>query len=253
MLAKLISLRSVTDRDTLYVFECPEIVKAASPGQFVELKLNDWLDPFLRRPLSLFDVEGDTFSLLVRTVGKGTEHMTYWKPGVYVDVLGPLGNSFSWAEDDENFLLVGGGIGLAPLNFLARRLLSNNKQVRLLFSPRRDGKLLDAMPDELRVRISVSYADNRASLPDALISSLADGVDRVFSCGPVGLMKTVAEISNVNNIPCQLSMEEHMACGIGICLGCAVAIRGEHGIVYKKVCKDGPIFPAEEVAFDERS
>ncbi|HHU22108.1 MAG TPA: hypothetical protein GXZ52_01620 [Clostridiales bacterium] len=249
MLAKLIEFRSVTERDALYVFDCPELARAASPGQIVELKINDCLDPFLRRPLSIFDVEGDTFSLLVRTVGRGTEYMTRWKPGVEVDVLGPLGKGFSWSEKEETFALVGGGVGMASLNFLARRLLEQGKQVHLLFSPKRDSQLLNALPQP--ERMDISFAENRTALPAALNALLAKGIDRVFCCGPDGLMEIVAKTSMANNIPCQLSMERHMACGIGICLGCAIAIRTEQGLTYKKACKDGPVFEAEEVSFHE--
>ncbi|MGI5936357.1 MAG: dihydroorotate dehydrogenase electron transfer subunit [Oscillospiraceae bacterium] len=249
MLAKLIELRSVTERDTLYVFNCPELARAARPGQFVELKISDSLDPFLRRPLSIFDVEGDTFTLLVRTVGRGTEYMTRWEPGMEVDVLGPLGNGFFWTEKDETFVLIGGGIGLAPLNFLARQLLKQGKQVHLLFSPKRYSKLLEALSDP--ERMNVSFAENRTALPAAVKTILEKGVHRVFCCGPDGLMETVAGISVAMNIPCQLSMERHMACGIGICLGCAIAIRTEQGLTYKKACKDGPVFNAEEVSFHE--
>ena len=147
MFVRLTELRPVTARDTLYRFTCPAIARAALPGQFVELKLTGGCDPFLRRPISLFDADGtETFSLLVRTVGRGTEYMTGWTPGMEIDVLGPLGSGFSWETDTRDCLLVAGGIGLAPMGFLARRLLDEGKRVRLLFSPRRDAALLDALP-----------------------------------------------------------------------------------------------------------
>ena len=155
MFVRLTELRPVTARDTLYRFTCPAIARAALPGQFVELKLTGGCDPFLRRPISLFDADGtETFSLLVRTVGRGTEYMTGWTPGMEIDVLGPLGSGFSWETDTRDCLLVAGGIGLAPMGFLARRLLDEGKRVRLLFSPRRDAALLDALP--FRERLDVS-------------------------------------------------------------------------------------------------
>ena len=221
MFVRLTELRPVTARDTLYRFTCPAIARAALPGQFVELKLTGGCDPFLRRPISLFDADGtETFSLLVRTVGRGTEYMTGWTPGMEIDVLGPLGSGFSWETDTRDCLLVAGGIGLAPMGFLARRLLDEGKRVRLLFSPRRDAALLDALP--FRERLDVSCCENRSAL---------------------------AERAAAHGVPCQLSMERRMACGIGICLGCAIAIHTPGGVTYKKVCKDGPVFRGEEVAF----
>lgn len=250
MLAVLTEIRPVTHRDTLYTFECPAIAQTARPGQFVELKLTDGYDPFLRRPISIFDADGvQTFSLLVRTVGRGTEAMTRWEVGAKVDVIGPLGNGFTWKPEDRDCVLVAGGIGLAPMTFLAKQLLAEGKQVRLVFSPRRDAELLQALP--FREQLGIVFSENRNALPTVLMSVLRHGVDAVFSCGPEGLLETVAEYAMEYHAPCQLSVERRMACGIGLCLGCAIAIRTEQGITYKKVCKDGPVFQAEEVVFDK--
>lgn len=248
MLATLTDLRRVTARDTLYTFSCPGVARSARPGQFVELRLTEGCDPFLRRPISLFAADGaETFSLLVRAVGRGTEWMAGWESGRQVDVLGPLGNGFSWSDGDRDCVLAAGGIGLAPLGFLAGRLLAQGKRVRLLFSPRRDGALLEALP--FRETLEVSCCENRAALPAALDALLERGADRVFSCGPEGLLEAVAARAAARGVPCQLSVERRMACGIGICLGCAVAIRAGDGVAYKKVCKDGPVFQGEEVVF----
>lgn len=246
----LTEVRSVTGRDTLYTFACPEIARKARPGQFVELKLTDGCEPFLRRPISIFDTDGaHTFSLLVRTAGRGTSAMRGWTPGTEADVLGPLGNGFSWGADAQNCVLAAGGIGLAPLAFLAKKLLEEGKRVQLLFSPRRDAGLLDALP--FRARLAVSCAENRAAFPDALDALLEQGADALFSCGPEGLLEEAAKRAEARRVPCQLSVERRMACGFGICLGCAVAIRTEQGVTYKKVCRDGPVFRGGEVAFHE--
>lgn len=250
MLAVLTEIRPVTRRDTLYTFECPDIARTARPGQFVEVRLTDGCEPFLRRPISIFDADGArTFSLLVRTAGRGTAAMTGWGVGTGADVLGPLGNGFSWGPEDRDCVLMAGGIGLAPLAFLAKRLLDEGKQVRLLFSPERDAELLQALP--FRERIGIMFSENRGALPAVLTSILRHGVDAVFSCGPEGFLETVAAYAAEYHTPCQLSVERRMACGIGICLGCAIAIRTEQGVTYRKVCGDGPVFRAEEVVFGE--
>lgn len=250
MLATLLEQRPVTDRDTLYVFDCPELARKAQPGQFVELKLTDSAEPFLRRPISIFDSDGQrTFTLLVRTVGRGTEYMTRWTAGTEVDVLGPLGKGFFWEKDCESCIIVGGGIGLAPLNYLARTLVREGKRVRLLFSPKRDAQLLESLPE--KENLEIFCAENRAGVCPALEDLRKEAADCIFCCGPEGMLETVGEYAVANNIPCQLSMERRMGCGFGICVGCAIAIRTENGVVYKKVCKDGPVFRAEEVSFHE--
>lgn len=250
MLATLLETRPVTGRDTCYIFHCPAIAQTARPGQFVELKLTEGFQtPFLRRPISLFDTDGkETFSLLVRSVGQGTEWMRTWTPGRTVDVLGPLGRSFRWTPDMRTCVLVAGGIGLAPMGLLARRLLEGGLRVRLLFSPRRDHQLLEALP--LRRRLEIAESENRATLTAAM-EPLLDGADILFACGPEGLLETAARAAAAHGVPSQLSMERRMACGIGICLGCAVAIRSGEHLTYQKVCKDGPVFAGEEVAFHE--
>lgn len=250
MLATLLEVRRVTPRDTLYVFDGSELARNARPGQFAELKLTDSTEPFLRRPISIFDSDGhSTFTLLVRTVGRGTQYMTRWLPGVRVDVLGPLGNGFSPIPDGKNYVLVGGGIGLAPLNFLARELMLQGKRVQLLFSPKRDARLLEALPNGKMPEILC--AENRADVCRMLERLLAESVDQIFCCGPEGMLEMVGELALDRGIPCQLSVERRMGCGFGICVGCAIAIRTGNGVVYKKVCKDGPVFRAEEVSFHE--
>lgn len=252
MRATLLRSHPVTDRDTLYVFECPEIAQKARPGQFVELKLTDGVEPYLRRPISIFDADGEfTFSLLVRTVGTGTAMMTRWEPGKAVDVIGPLGNGFSWEESDEACLLVAGGIGLAPMHYLIRALQKERKQIRILFSPKRDADLLKVLSG--LEPMETHFVANRGELPTVLSALLSNRTDLVFACGPEGLLEAVAETAKVHGVPSQISMERRMGCGFGICVGCAVAVRTETGMVYKKACKDGPVFSGEEVIFHEES
>ena len=250
MMARLVRSCQITARDTLYEFDCPELAGKARPGQFVEVALGEGDSSFLRRPISVFDCDGESrFSLLVRTVGRGTQRMTGWEPGREVDVLGPLGNGFRWPERAGVCVLVGGGIGLAPLTYLARRLLAEGWKVRLLFSPRREDELLNALPQ--REELEIRCAENRAHLPEVLEELLANA-DGVFGCGPEGMLETVARTTMERGIPCQLSMERHMACGSGICVGCPIAVHTPEGLTYKKVCKDGPVFRAEEVSFHEQ-
>ena len=177
MTATLLEVRSVTEQDTLYRFFCPELASRARPGQFVEVLVSDGTDPFLRRPISIFDCDGRAeFSLLVRTVGRGTELMTRWTAGTEVDVLGPLGHGFTWAEADDVCTLVAGGVGVATMGYLARALLDAGKRVRLLFSPLRQARLLEVFP--CGDRVEMICAGSRAELPAALEKALTGAAVR---------------------------------------------------------------------------
>lgn len=253
MKAVLIRKISFGSRDTLYYFDCPEIAGEAKPGQFVEVRISEGLEPFLRRPISIFNAEKNILALLVRTAGKGTGLMTRWESGHETDIIGPLGNGFNLEQGGENVLLAGGGIGAAPLYFLAAELLKKGKKPSLLFLPKRDAVLLDAF-EPLNKEVRTIQCENRKELPLILdkLTDEAERPDMVYTCGPRMMMKLVCGICAKRNIPVEVSMEEHMGCGIGICAGCAVAIKTEDGdFTYKKVCEDGPVFSGEEVLFDE--
>lgn len=253
MIAKLLKTEAFGQRDTLYLFECPEIAEKAKPGQFVEVRVSDGMEPFLRRPISIFDAEGSILKLLVRTVGKGTRLMTGWGPGKEVDIIGPLGNGFDLESAGKEPLLVGGGIGAAPLYFLAKELLKKGCNPKLLFLPRRDAVVLNSFGN-LKEELHTVFSENRKELPEILKITIdeAEHLNMVYTCGPNMMMKTVSEICEERNLPVQVSMEERMGCGLGICAGCAVKIKTEDGdFIYKKACQDGPVFAGKEVLFNE--
>ncbi len=238
-------------RDVLYVFDCPELASKAKPGQFVEVKVSDGMEPFLRRPISIFDATENELKLLVRTVGTGTKLMTAWEAGKEVDILGPLGNGFDLEQVDQKALLIGGGIGAAPLYFLARELQAKGKDVKLLFLPKRDAVVLESFGDLIDAA-NIVFAENRHAFPDVLKEVIKTGDEKpqIFTCGPTAMMKTATQVALEEGAAIQVSLEERMGCGIGICAGCAVAIKIDDGdFTYKKVCKDGPVFNGEEVLF----
>lgn len=251
MIALLNQKIIVDEKDTLYVFECPEIARKAKPGQFVEVQVSDGTEPFLRRPISIFDVRDTELKLLVRTVGKGTFLMQKWEPGKEVDIIGPLGRGFHLHRDDKNVILAGGGIGAAPLYYLTRELLKGGKNVTLLFSPKRDMTVLKSFED-LQDNIKVEFNENRHTLPGVLEELFRkNGADVIYTCGPTAMMRTVVEKAQAAGIPSQVSLEEKMGCGIGICMGCVVPIKTRgNDFEYKRVCHDGPVFDGEEVIFE---
>ena len=238
------------DRDTLYTFTLPEAVDTV-PGQFVEVRIREGETPFLRRPISIFHAKGDQLQLLIRTVGAGTREMLTWEPGYQADLLLPLGNGFRWENTPGDCLLIGGGIGIAPLNYLAEKLLDAGKRVHLLFLPKRDSGILKAV--HRLAEMDIQFIENRKALPDALKTALTlnMGTGGVYTCGPNAMMELVAKTAAQYGVPCQVSMEARMGCGFGICVGCVVRIRDGDSFVYKKACMDGPVFQGEEVLFDE--
>jgi dihydroorotate dehydrogenase electron transfer subunit len=232
----------------------------ARPGQFVMLRVADQLYPLLRRPFSIHRLvkapgRPAGFEILYRVVGQGTSILAARQSGDQLDVLGPLGTSFLLPGAMNRPFVVGGGIGVAPLVFLAERIAAR------LESPLDCSVFLGALCDEAllcrdvfeKLGMSLNLATDDGSCGDQCLvthpveEALADRKpDLIFACGPPAMLACVADLARRHRIPCQVSLEAHMACGMGACLGCAVPQPG-HPTRYLHVCQDGPVFDAEEV------
>ncbi|GAB4275270.1 MAG: dihydroorotate dehydrogenase electron transfer subunit [Deferrisomatales bacterium] len=227
----------------------------AEPGQFAMLRVSDGLDPLLRRPFSIHrvvDPQAGEFEVLFRVVGTGTDRLSRVHVGDRVDALAPLGRGFRL--DAGAPLLVGGGVGVAPLLFLAEALLAEGARPKLLLGARSDRDLL--CHDDfacLAVPYAVATEDGSVGRP-GLVTKLLEGELRgappgccVYACGPVPMLAAVAGLCRARGVPCQVSLEAYMACGVGACLGCVVpATRAD----YLRVCKEGPVFDADEVDWE---
>lgn len=238
----------------LLVLESPEIAKEAWPGQFVNLRTTQGLDPLLRRPISIFltdPVEGLLY-LWYQVVGKGTSLLAKLIPGDLVDLIGPLGKGFGEISG-RKAALVGGGMGIAPLIFLGHALAENN-QIAAFFGGRSAQHL---PPTELLPRMEgfVATEDGSAGYQGFVTDILAHWLETerpeiIYACGPQGMLNQVYKLAEQHNIALQVSLETTMACGVGACLGCtcekAVAEDGS----WFKVCQDGPVFWAKEVKWD---
>jgi len=233
--------------------ECPPIASEIVPGQFVQVRVSAGTDPFLRRTFSVSGASPDsgTIELLVDIVGKGTELLCSMKRGGILDVIGPLGTGFDTAPANGfHAVLVGGGSGAAPLIFLADRLSrSTGTRVDFLYGARTES-LLCAVPGLPEGVVSHAATDDGSSGYHGFVSALlemflADSKpSMVYTCGPLPMMKTVAEICLRTGVRCQVSLEERMACGFGVCLGCAVMNREGKMI---RSCVEGPVFYSDEV------
>jgi dihydroorotate dehydrogenase electron transfer subunit len=248
--ARILFNQMVTADTWLLGMKSPRIAKSARPGQFVMIRVRSGMAPLLRRPFSICGTERDSFLVLYRAVGQGTAILTEAKGGEILSVLGPLGKGFELPASDAVPVLVGGGMGVAPLFFLAQRLKKRKTLFMMGFASEKD---VLAIPQIKGTRTQVSIATDDGSkghsgfvtdlLDDFLVKS---GVGRkrhlLFTCGPKGMMSKMADISSSHGIPCQFSLEASMACGLGACLGCAIKAPESSGRAYVHVCKDGPVF-----------
>jgi dihydroorotate dehydrogenase electron transfer subunit len=235
----------------------------AEPGNFVHLRIDSGSDgsPLLRRPFSIHDVDraGNRFEILLKAVGKGTAILSRKSPGEILDLLGPLGNSFSLPSRGKEVILVAGGMGMAPVWFLFTRLAKRvpPEKVTFFLGAKSDKELLYV--DKLkatRAKLMVSTDDGGAGRKGLVTEVFLSEIKRrggdprklaVYSCGPHKMLKRMSQIAKSLDFSCQVSLETHMACGVGACWGCVV--KANDG-TYKRVCVDGPVFDARKVVLE---
>jgi dihydroorotate dehydrogenase electron transfer subunit len=240
----------------LFRLEAPEIGAAAKPGQFVMVRCGN--ETILPRPFGIHSAGDGEISLLIGVVGKGTEWLSHKKKGDALDIFGPLGNGYTLEEKANNILLVAGGLGIAPLRFLAEVAAGAGKQVTILNGARNAALLIPAIPSQgmfnkgVRaeavqcVNATEDGSEGFKGLATQLIPHYLEKIDQVFACGPMSMYKTMAQMEVLKNRPVQLSLEIMMGCGTGVCYGCTIKIQNG-GL--KQVCKDGPVFMMDEVVF----
>ena len=255
---KVIHQKEITEDIFLISLDAREIAQAARPGQFVHLRVNKCIDPLLRRPFSVHrvDREKGRIELLYRVIGRGTAMMQKAKEGHSFNVLGPLGNGFNIHGSFTHALVVAGGMGSAPVIFLIDELLALGKEVTFLYGAR-ECREIAGLPDLKSVCERVELATDDGSIghhgmvTDLLEKCLAEHLKEAsvmgFVCGPIPMLKRVQEIAKTTSFRWQASLEERMACGVGVCIGCAIKAEGGG---YKIVCSEGPVFYIEEVVFD---
>jgi len=219
----------------------------ALPGQFVMVRGAGWGDaPLLARPMSVLSA-GREPSILIRVVGEGTRRMARAAPGELFTLLGPLGNGWSAPPPGRRPLLVGGGVGIAPLLFWARSLSNRNLRPAGIYAARTAGHLplADEFGEvtEMWVTTEDGSRGQHGLATDALVARLQSNMT-VYTCGPEPMMARVAEICADRGIPCEVSLEAPMACGIGVCLGCAVPTT-DGGFLY--ACDEGPCVDAARI------
>jgi len=219
-----------------------DVSDITSSGQFVNLKLDGL---FLRRPISVCDVEGDVLTILYKVVGVGTEKMSKMSVGETVDVLTGLGNGYDLSVSGSAPLLLGGGVGVPPMYLLAKKLLAEKKNVTVVLGfNTKDEVFYEEEFRALGVNVMVTTVDGSYGLKGFVTDAIKDlSYSYFYTCGPEPMLKAVYRASQSSG---QFSFEERMGCGIGACVTCACTVAGQR----KRVCKDGPVFNASEVEWD---
>lgn len=239
------------------------LAKNAQPGQFVEIRCTKGIDPLLRRPLGVHRVTRTGIEVFYEVVGKGTKLLSEKNPGYELSLIGPLGNGFDLELASDVNVLVAGGIGVAPLLELAVQLagLPVGRLASLevfIGACKKEHLLCEKEFRELGATVNIATDDGskgykgfvtellKQKLFNRQTGKQANRQTCIYACGPAGMLGAVSRIAREHSIPCQVSFEERMACGVGVCLGCPVKVRGGE---YKMVCKDGPVFNSEEIAW----
>ncbi|MBR3173495.1 MAG: dihydroorotate dehydrogenase electron transfer subunit [Eubacterium sp.] len=226
--------------------------KEAKPGQFIDVYVNDD-SKLLPRPISICEVKDDSLRIVYRVVGGGTKIMSTYNEGDEIQIIGPLGNGFDMK--DGKAILVGGGIGIPPMVELAKNLSERKgkENVISVMGYRDELFLTDELEQFSTVVIATEDGSTgtRGTVIDALNENGVGG-DVLYACGPIPMLKALKDWANGKGIECQISLEERMACGIGACLACVCKTKekDEHSnVCNKRICKDGPVFDANEIDF----
>jgi dihydroorotate dehydrogenase electron transfer subunit len=244
------SCHEVAAKTFLFRFKSPEIAASAQPGQFVNILAAETGEgPFLRRPFSISRIEDDIIEIIFHVVGIGTNLLSRKQLGDWVDIVGPLGEPFHGNAEYDTALLVAGGIGVAPFPFLTDELLKRGKRIETFIGYRNTEQVFTEHLQNVRIATDDGSDGFHGNVVQLLESSLVQNnfdKAKIFACGPTVMLKALTELARRKNICCEMSLEGQMACGFGICQGCAVE-RTEGPAKYALVCKDGPAFLSTEV------
>lgn len=229
------------------VLDVPEIAGVAKAGQFVHIACGE--GNLLRRPISICEAAEGRLRVVFQVKGEGTKWLSERRVGDTVDVLGPLGHGYDLPRLGAAPILIGGGIGVPPMLYTAQCVQKNGAQPSAILGFRSKGAVI--LESEFHCPTAVCTDDGTYGVHGFVTYVLKEqlaGATGVAACGPKPMLKAIAAIAKEAGLPCQVSMEERMGCGIGACLVCACALKAENGETrYGHVCKDGPVFDAEEV------
>ena len=255
VLAELVKKEMIIENIYKFSVKSPEIANEAKAGQFLEIKVSNDIEPVLRRPISIYNVdrENGLVEFIFQVKGRGTEILKDRREGEKIDILGPLGNGVFSVKEYNNVAIIGGGIGTYPLYELAKELKGKAKKVTMYMGFRNKElvtleKEFSEVVDNLVITTDDgSYKKQGYAIDVLKEDNKSEKFDIVFACGPTPMLKAVKSFVDEENIYAELSLEERMGCGVGACLGCATKIIDGDSFKYGHVCKDGPVFDASKV------
>ncbi len=252
---QIISNERNTDLYFLLVVRAPLIAARTQPGQFAHVRILPMRDALLRRPFSIYQASGDTFSILYKAVGAGTGVLSRMRAGDELSVIGPLGRGFTVPEPGGEIpLLVAGGYGMAAMYLLAQR--SPQKGIVFVGGRRRVDILCEdqfrALGWDVRPTTEDGSHGEKGLVTQPLLAELRHtrANFKLYACGPTSMLKAVGKIAEEFRVPAELSMDEHMCCGIGVCLTCVIPVKTAYGWEYQRTCTEGPVFDSRQVVWE---
>ncbi|MCH5324657.1 MAG: dihydroorotate dehydrogenase electron transfer subunit [Eubacterium sp.] len=248
----IVKKQSLAGQIYSYTLHCPEVAKEAQIGQFVQIKAEGYT---LRRPISICqtDKERGTLRLMFEVRGGGTDKISELHEGELMDVIAPLGHGFTVPEKPEGkVIVVGGGIGVPPMLDIAKKY--GDSCTAILGFRSFDRIILDKDYAAAGAKTVICTDDGSAGVKGTVADPLkaelaAGGVSMIYACGPTPMLKAVVEAAKDANVPCEVSLEQRMGCGVGACVVCACTIKRDGKEQVLRVCKDGPVFKGDEVVF----
>ncbi len=261
----ILSNEEVAEAHYLLRCECVEIARYARPGQFVHVKIPQGPGLLLRRPFTIYTVEGHEITMLYQIIGEGTKHLSGMSRGSRLQVLGPIGNTFNFTPEPAPAILVGGGAGIASLMLLAVALRRNEIETIGLVGARYHARLLSISDlESLDISTHIATDDGSVGHHGSVTDILRDLLKQrrnhgynplrhpmIYACGPHGMLAAVTKIAVDFEVPSQIAMENRMGCAMGVCLGCVCPVRiGPDTFEYQRVCTEGPVFNAPDIVWD---
>ena len=253
---EVLSNELVAENHYLLRCSCPKIAANALPGQFIHVLIPQGSGLLLRRPFTIYTVEGDEITMLYQLIGEGTAVLSSFKSGDLIRVLGPLGNTFEMSLASDPAIIVGGGAGIASLMLLAVALRNAGVHTLGLVGSMNRARLL-SVEDLKAIGVETHIATDDGSIGHhGFVTELLTHILEthkfqnpiIYACGPDGMLRAVTKIAQDYGIPTQLAMENRMGCALGVCLGCVCKVQMPGGgFEYQRVCTEGPVFNAEDI------
>lgn len=255
----ILSNEKVAEDHFLLRCECSKIAQYAQPGQFIHVLISNGAGLLLRRPFTIYTVDGHQITMLYQIIGEGTQRLSEMPKGTSLHVLGPLGNTFDIENTPQPAILVGGGAGIASLMLLAVALRTRDIHTIGLVGAQNQGRLLSV--DDLKaigVAVHIATDDGSVGHHGFVTDILTDMLNKdslnlptIYACGPHAMLAAVSKITTEFEVPTQVAMENRMGCAMGVCLGCVCPVRIDaNRIEYQRVCTEGPVFNAKDIAWE---